>query len=141
MAMRAEIPRPHRSSAHGHTQTLRVRNAGDALVSARDRFRATVAPDDAAIPTLWAAAVLAEDDRFGTASGLVVQGDGIGWRALTALEILARRGVHAHRQQDRHAPGVTPLTCPLCAAVFALDVRLVDGLRSYREGGAAPCDG
>jgi hypothetical protein len=61
-----------------------------------------------------------------------VEGDSISWRSIDALELLARRGQRAHHQQDRHQPGVTPLTCPLCAAIFGLDVSLVDGLRLLR---------
>jgi hypothetical protein len=33
---------------------------------------------------------------------------------------------------------VTPLTCRLCLAIFALDVNFVDGLAAYRTGGHPP---
>lgn len=124
--------RPHRSSAHLHTQNLRIRNAADALLAAREQYRGQIAPTDSSVPDLYASRVLAEDDRHGTACGLVVQGDAIAWRSIDALELLARRGQRAHHQDDRHPPGVTPLICPLCAAIFALDVYLVDALAAYR---------
>ncbi len=89
MAWPVRVPRPHDSSAHGHTQTLRVHNGADALRAATHRYQGTVSVHDAAIPGLWAAAMLTEDDRYGTASGLVVQGDAIAWSAVAALETLA----------------------------------------------------
>lgn len=121
-----------------HTQTTRLHHAADALVAARELYRGQVAPSDDAVPRLFAGHVLALDDEFGTGSGLVVQGDSVSWRSIAALEVLARRGQEAHRREDRHPPGVTSLTCPLCAAVFALDVFLVDGLRRRRTGPAEP---
>ena len=114
-----------------HMQTTRLHYAADALVTARTIYR-QLAPTDPAVPRLYAGHVLAQDDDHGRLAGLVVQADAISWRCLDALEVLARRGQQAHRRDDRHPPGVTPLTCPLCAAVFALDVFLVDGLRRRR---------
>jgi hypothetical protein len=128
-------PRPHRSSAHLHTQTLRLRNAADALLDAREEYRGRISPTDAHVPRLYVGHILAEDDLYGTACGLVVQGDQVSWRSLDALEVLARRGQLAHHRDDPHPPGVTPLTCPLCAAIFALDVHLVDGLAVHRAAG------
>jgi hypothetical protein len=111
---------------------MRLRNAAEALLAARDEYRGRIAPSDDAVPGLYASYILAEDDRYGSACGLVVQGDSISWCSLDALELLARRGQLAHRQEDRHRPGITPLTCPLCVAIFALDAYLVDGIAIHR---------
>ena len=120
----------------GHpNQSMRIRSAADALVAARTGLRGRVAGGDAAIPVLYASRIVADDDRFGAQCGYVVQGDAVSWVSLLALDTLAQRGVEAHRRADEHPFGVTPLTCPLCAAVFALDVRLVDGLRRLRKTG------
>ena len=111
---------------------MRLRNAADALLRARREFRGRLAADDRSLPGLLAARLLEADDRYGTASGLVVQGDAIEWKALAALDQLARHGRLAHQREGPHPPGVTPLTCPVCAAVFARGVHLVDGLESWR---------
>lgn len=114
---------------------MRLRNAADALVRARREFRGRLRPDDRSWPGLLAARVLEADDRYGTASGLVVQGDAIEWAALTALDQLARHGRLAHQREGPHPPGVSPLSCPMCAAVFALGVHLVDGLHRRQPEG------
>jgi hypothetical protein len=111
---------------------MRLRNAADALLAARDEYCGRIAPSDDAVPGLYASYLLAEDDRYGSACGLIVQGDSISWRGIDALELLARRGQIAHHQDDRHPAGVTPLTCPLCVAIFALDSYLVDGVAVHR---------
>lgn len=108
---------------------MRIRTAADALVAARAELRGQLAAADTAMPVLYASRIVADDDRFGAECGFVVQGDAVSWTSLVALQSLARRGIEAHRREDEHRFGVTPLTCPLCAAVFALDVHLVDGLR------------
>jgi hypothetical protein len=114
---------------------MRIRCAADALVSARAGLRGQVTRDDAVVPVLYASDLVAADDRFGAQCGYVVQGDAVTWTSLAALDTLARRGIEAHRRDDDHPVGVTPLTCALCAAVFALDVRLEDGLRRMRKTG------
>jgi hypothetical protein len=120
----------------GHpNQSMRIRSAADALVAARTELRGQVRGSDAAMPVLYASRIVADDDRFGARCGYVVQGDAVSWSSLVALDTLAQRGVEAHRRDDEHPFGVTPLTCALCAAVFALDVRLVDGLRRLRTNG------
>ena len=111
---------------------MRLRNAADALLRARRELRERLKPDDRSLPGLLAARVLEADDRYGTSSGLVVQGDAIEWAALAGLEQLARHGLLAHQREGPHPPGISPLSCPMCAAVFALDVHLVDGLRGRR---------
>jgi hypothetical protein len=136
MPTRAEPPR--RPRRHLHTQTLRLGTAADALLAAREQYRGQLTPTDAALPGLYASHILAEDDRHGAAVGLVVQGDSVSWSSLDALELLARHGQQAHRADPGHPSGITPLTCPLCAAIFALDVFLVDGLRAHRADRPEP---
>jgi hypothetical protein len=123
---------PKRSARRLHTQTLRLHNAADALVAAREEFRYRVAPVDAALPGLYVSRILADDDHHGAGLGLVVQGDATSWRSLDALEVLARYGQLAHHDAGPHTAGITPLTCPLCLAIFALDVNFVDGLAAHR---------
>ncbi|HET6878163.1 MAG TPA: hypothetical protein VFH38_11585 [Jatrophihabitans sp.] len=114
---------------------MRLRNAADALRRAERELEGRLAPGDRSVPGLLAARVLESDDRYGRASGLVVQGDALEWTGLVALEQLARRGRLAHQREEPHPAGVTPLTCPVCAAVFALGVHLVDGLRNRGAAG------
>ena len=125
-------PPSKRPGGHLHSQTLRIHNAADALVAAREELRGRIAPCDSALPGLYVSRILAADDRHGAGLGLVVQGDAVSWGSLDALEVLARYGQLAHHDAGPHTAGVTPLTCRLCLAIFALDVNLVDGLAAHR---------
>jgi hypothetical protein len=71
---------------------MRLHNAAEALLAAREQYRGQIAPADSAVPGLYAGIILAEDDRHGTACGLVVQGDqsrgaaSTGWKSLPGAD-------------------------------------------------------
>jgi hypothetical protein len=137
----APAPPAKRPGGHLRSQTLRIHHAADALLAARDELRGRVAPGDAALPGLYVARILAADDRHGAGLGLVVQGDAVSWGSLDALEVLVRYGQLAHHEAGPHTAGVTPLTCRLCQAIFALDVSFVDGLAAHRAEPPFPREG
>ena len=112
-------------------QGRRARAARE-LHNARVELDGKLSPDHPSVPPWYGRRVLAADDEFGRAAGLVVQGERISWSAIDALTELAMYGMLAHRLLS-HDGEVDP-NCARCAQSTAWQASLLERTFERNEG-------
>ncbi|MEO6703069.1 MAG: hypothetical protein ABI140_01045 [Jatrophihabitantaceae bacterium] len=98
--------------------------AAHELHNARVELDGRLSPDHPSVPPWYGRRVLAADDEFGRAAGLVVQGERISWSAIDAMAELAMYGTLAHRWLT-HNGEVDP-SCARCAQSTAWQASLLE---------------
>lgn len=121
---------------------MRTGRAAELLLQVRQELlSAGMTASDPAAPAIYAGRILAEDDGYGRELGLVVQGDGLGWRELDALLDLAMLGAHVHRELA-HPGQFARNDCPWCERAEAYwHTALVDVITARRHTTATEIDG